>query len=260
MRPVKIYSLEDIAARYVREKDFHNKIFSESTREKVGKYYSIFISSRKYVASFLSANCNGKRVLEYGCGEGSHAFTLSQKGAIVTGIDISDTAIDHAGKIAGSEQLKNIDFCVMNAEHLEFKNNTFDLVCGTAILHHLNLEKAYSELSRVLKSSGQAIFMEPLGHNPFINAYRKLTPAIRTVDEHPLMLTDIKLMSKYFLNVDVRYFYLLTLFAIPFRNTYFFNPMLKFLEKTDNMLFSLFPFLRRYAWYVVINISNPRKA
>jgi hypothetical protein len=48
-----------------------------------------------------------------------------------------------------------------------------------------DLSLACSEIARVLRPGGPAIFVEPLGHNPLINAYRKRTPALRTVDEHP---------------------------------------------------------------------------
>ena len=35
---------------------------------------------------------------------------------------------------------------------------------------------------------GLAVFMEPLGRNPLINRYRRLTLTLRTVDEYPLMM------------------------------------------------------------------------
>jgi len=51
----------------------------------------------------------------------------------------------------------------MNAEELKFADDYFDIVCGGAILHHLDLNKALSEIARVLKPDGKAIFVEPLG-------------------------------------------------------------------------------------------------
>jgi ubiquinone/menaquinone biosynthesis C-methylase UbiE len=64
----------------------------------------------------------------------------------------------------------------MNAEATTFPDNSFDLICGSSILHHLNLDKACAEIRRILRPDGGAVFIEPLGHNPLINMFRKLTP------------------------------------------------------------------------------------
>ena len=76
--------------------------------------------------------------------------------------------------------LTGVRFQVMNAEVLEFPDASFDLVFGVAILHHLDLDTACAEFLRVLRPSGTAVFLEPLGHNPFINLVRWATPAART--------------------------------------------------------------------------------
>lgn len=130
------------------------------------------------------------------------AFLISQNGGHVTGIDISDVGIEVAKKIAVDSKL-DIDFHVMDAEELNFDNNTFHLICGSAILHHLHLEKAYSQLNRVVNKDGLIVFVEPLGHNPLLNLYRQLTPSIRTSDEHPFKVKDIKLLNKHFKKVNV---------------------------------------------------------
>ena len=161
--------------RYQREKAYHNKAFSEGTRSAVGGFYSITQRSKEYYERYLESRSDGKHVLEYGCGQGSHSMFLAHGGAQVTGIDISEVAIEQSKQSARNEQLdEETDFQVMNAESLEFDDDTFDLICGTAILHHLDLEKAFSEVSRTLRPGGSAIFFEPLGHNPFINLFRSL--------------------------------------------------------------------------------------
>ncbi len=146
----------------------------------------------------------------------------------------------------------------MNAERTDFENNTFDIVAGSGILHHLNLESSYTELARILNSNGSAVFIEPLGHNPIINMYRALTPKMRTEDEHPLKVNDLKLLNKYFNNVKIEYFSILTLFAVPFRNKSFFGILLKILKCLDNIIF-LIPYFRRFAWTVIINAKKPIK-
>jgi len=44
---------------------------------------------------------------------------------------------------------------------------------------------------------GSAIFIDPLGHNPAINMFRRSTPDLRTEDEHPLLLEDFRLAGRY---------------------------------------------------------------
>lgn len=244
--------------RIEREKRFHDKAYAEQPRQVVGKYYSITESSIAHYKRFLKEHSSGKRVLEYGCGEGSYAFFLANQNANVTGIDISDYAIKEAEQRSKREGL-NICFRAMNAEKLEFNDNTFDVVCGTGILHHLELKTALTELSRVLTPQGQAIFIEPLGHNPFINLYRKATPNLRTEDEHPLLMMDIELLREYFSLVDVRYSNLFSLAAVPFHSTRIFRWAVGTLELLDKFVFKLLPFMRKYAWTVVIIVSQPNK-
>ena len=248
-------------SRGQRESAFHNQRYSHNNgvRKGVGRYYSITRNSRAFYLSFIETNGANKNVLEYGCGRGSDAFFLASKGATITGIDISPIAIELATQQARREQTKAVTFQVMNAEALEFDSDTFDLVCGTGIIHHLALHKAYAEIARTLKPEGAAIIAEPLGHNPLINLFRKLTPDIRSEDEHPLLMQDLKLAEQYFATVETHFFHLLTLLAVPFRKLPGFNILLAALAALESGLFKLLPFTRRFAWQVIIVLSQPRK-
>src|SRR5712692_5573664 len=154
--------------RHERERAYHNQAFAQGTRESVGSYYNYIDNSTSCFRRILDVNCANRRVLEYGCGQGSHAFYLAARGAAVTGIDLSDVAIDQGRDRARRERL-DVTFRVMDAERLDFEDDSFDLICGVAILHHLDLQKALSEVSRTLRPGGLAVFLEPLGHNPAIN-------------------------------------------------------------------------------------------
>ncbi len=201
-----------------------------------------------------------KKLLELGCGTAINAEQWLKLGAILTGIDISSEGIKKAQqRVASCTYKQKPEFFVMNAEKTDFKDNTFDIVIGTGIIHHLDLKSAYKEIHRILKKDGHAIFLEPLAHNIFINIYRRLTPNMRTADEHPLKIKDIKLLRQYFHRIDVEYFTLFTLLAVPFRNTFFFNSLVEFLRLIDKTLFSLIPFLGRYAWMAIIHAQNPKK-
>ena len=246
-------------ARKDREQQFHDIAFSQNTREKAGKFYSITKSSRNFYRDFLSRNCRNQKVLEYGCGPGSFSFHLAEKGARVTGIDISPVAIGQARERAQQRGLDGIEFLVMDAEQMDFQDSVFDVVCGTSILHHLILDRAFSELSRVLKPGGKAIFIEPLGHNPVINLYRKITPTMRTPDEHPLLMKDLRLADHYFKHDETRYFHLISLVGVLFRRLPFFPAALRALDAVDSFLFTCFPPARRFAWTVVLIFTNAKK-
>lgn len=250
----------DALNRIEREREFHNQELAHGGRAKVSQVYEITRRSSEAYKQFLQTQVSGKRVLEYGCGVNSYALWLAGLGAQVVGIDISDAAIQQSQqRVAQLANSEHVSFQQMNAEQLEFPADSFDVICGRAILHHLDLQKAFGELARTLKPGGQAIFVEPLGHNPIINAFRHRTPDLRTADEHPLLMSDLRLAEAYFGKVEAQYFHLSGLAAAPLAGTAAFNPVLNFLDGLDSALFKLLPFLRKHAWSVVLTFSAPRK-
>ena len=241
------------------EKQYWNQAVKSETRKPIRGFYRVAETSRAYYQSLLLSECPAKKVLEYGCGTGSHAVALARHGAKVTGIDIADVPIDIAKARARDLRLNDIVFCVMDAEAMQFENDSFDLVCGTSVLHHLQMDKALSELARVLSPEGKAIFIEPMGYNPAINLFRKLTPHLRSRDEHPLILRDLRLMEEFFDQVNCEFFHLTSLLTIPLRNTQAFSLFYKLLDSFDRRLFKWVPTLELMAWLVVITLEKPNK-
>jgi ubiquinone/menaquinone biosynthesis C-methylase UbiE len=244
-------------SRQQRERDFHNETFAEDTRARAGKFYEIHRASSVAYDRLIREGADGADVLEYGCGKGSAAFDLAAHGARVTGIDISDVAIDlstsRGAELGLSDQLT---FAVMDAEALEFPDASFDLVCGSAILHHLDLQKAYAEIARVLRPGGRGVFIEALGHNPLINLYRRRTPELRTVDEHPLRVPEIELAKQYFSDTKVEYFHLASIAGLPLRNLRQFPAIAGSLERVDQAIFKHVPYMRRHAWMGLLELTR----
>ena len=240
--------------RLAREAQFHDHLYSAGTRQAAEKYYAVSRRSREaYERLLLEEAKRGERILEYGCGQGSYAFELAAAGAHVIGIDISAVAIEQSRNEARVRNLSNrAEFCVMNAERTTFADNSFDLVCGTGILHHLNLSASYGEIARILKPAGRAIFVEPLGHNPVINWYRRNTPAMRTPDEHPLLMDDLRLAGTFFRRVDLRYYHCLDLLTVPLRNSFLFTPVCYVASGIDRLMMTVIPPFRRWAWTVTM--------
>lgn len=242
-----------------RERDFHNEAFTDLRRRRVWGFYDVTRASHERFRGLLAAESPaGKEVLEFGCGLTTQAISLARQGAQVTGIDISDVAVEQARSRAEEHGVsERTHFARKDAEALDFDDDSFDLVCGSAILHHLDLPKAYAQISRVLRSGGAGVFIEPLGHNPAINLFRKRTPELRTSDEHPLVEDDIDLARAYFGEVDTSYFHLAGLMAIPLRKRRAFPKVLNALDAADRGLFKLLPPVRKHGWMVVLRVATP---
>jgi ubiquinone/menaquinone biosynthesis C-methylase UbiE len=152
-------------------------------------------SKKSIIASiepYLNA-VNGKSVLDYGCGRGRSSIDLLSRGAKVCGIDISPVYISEANQAAKQKGYPDnqYSFREMDAHRLKIGDNTFDMVLGEGILHHLNISAALTEIHRVLKTGGRLIMIEPLADNPLLKLFRLLTPFARTADEAPLSKKDL---------------------------------------------------------------------
>jgi glycosyltransferase involved in cell wall biosynthesis len=102
-----------------------------------------------YFKDKIGSPANGK-IIDIGCGEGFNAYCLSKRNEVV-GIDISSENITFARR-----KFPGVDFRVMNAEHLDFEDDIFDLAYCLDVFEHLdNLDRVISEIHRVLKSGGR---------------------------------------------------------------------------------------------------------
>lgn len=248
--------------RLQREQDFHDHAFADERRATLDKYYAVNRAAEKAYEQALAGlvRGGGKDVLEYGCGQGSAAFDLAAAGNRVLGIDISPVAIDQAAELAAERGVQErATFRVMNAEALDLPPSSFDVVCGSGILHHLDVARSGREIARVLRPGGTAVYIEPLGHNPIINLYRRLTPAMRTVDEHPLKVEDFTVLRESFADVSLEFFSLATLLAVPFRHKPWFDRVVGRLEDADRRLLSG-GWLSKQGWCCVLTLRGARHA
>lgn len=99
----------------------------------------------------------GDRVLEVGCGDGLHSVRYADEFEL-TAIDLSESLVSRT-----QARLGDSGRAVQgNALDLEFPDDSFDAVVGTAILHHLpDIRSGLSEWLRVTKPGGSVTVMEP---------------------------------------------------------------------------------------------------
>jgi len=110
-------------------------------------------SSRILLYSRIPDNLEGKRVWDLGCGFGRDVKTLSERGAIAYGIDLSGEMIELARE--EYPELKE-RFRVANFNDVPFNKNSFDLVFSRYALHlSLNLRRTFEEVHRVLVPGGK---------------------------------------------------------------------------------------------------------
>jgi SAM-dependent methyltransferase len=194
----------------------------------------------------------GKRVLLYGCGPANGTRMFIDAGALsVVGIDISDVEIAAAWERARREGYADrVDFRVADGHHTGLPDDAFDVIVGSAILHHLELDVALRELRRILAPGGRAVFQEPLAHNPILRFGRWLTPGARTEDEHPMTVDDWRLCGQIFSRFSHTEAELATIPLMPLNLLLprrWQRILARWVTALDKYLLSNFPFLRRYA-------------
>ncbi|GGG06093.1 methyltransferase type 11 [Rhodococcoides trifolii] len=100
------------------------------------------------------------RALELGCGTGFFLLNLMQGGVAATGsvTDLSPGMVKVALRNAENLGL-DVDGRVADAETIPYDDDTFDLVVGHAVLHHIpDVEQSLREVLRVLKPGGRFVF------------------------------------------------------------------------------------------------------
>jgi SAM-dependent methyltransferase len=97
----------------------------------------------------------GKKVLEIGVGNGSHAQLLATYANDFTGIDLTDYGIKSTTERMKVFGLENTKIIQMNAEELQFEDDSFDYIWSWGVIHHsANPQRILKEIYRVLKPEG----------------------------------------------------------------------------------------------------------
>jgi ubiquinone/menaquinone biosynthesis C-methylase UbiE len=224
----------------------------------------LFLDSFQFLYDLLRKNCQGKTVLDYGCGNGIHSAFLVKAGAEkVIGIDLSEKSLEVAEKrVVEAGVAGKVEYRIMDCEKLEFSSDSFDVILDGGTFSSLDLEKAFPELARVLKPEGCLVGIETFGHNPFTNLKRKLNKITgkRTgwAEGHIFSEKYLEMAKNYFDEISVYYFHIISWAAFPFLKIPGGKIVLEILEFFDKML-KLIPFLRKYGFKVVFIFRKPKK-
>jgi SAM-dependent methyltransferase len=238
-----------IESRHEIERRFHDQKVTAPERSHKRDFYAaggLDIVWRAYLAS--AGDLRGKRVLDFGCGEGWSALEYARRQATVHSFDISPESVRNLVASADGDRAvqQRLYPAVMAAEPLGYASESFDLVLGVGILHHTDLSVVSGEIARVLRPGGRALFMEPLAHNP--------------PTERPLSVSEVRAFGRAFAHAEFRGFHLLgilpqgLLWANASRRLFAWT--LRLCEQLDRWLLSAVPALHRYTWSAIIEVRR----
>ena len=108
----------------------------------------------------------GKRVVDVGCGGGILAEAMASRGALVTGIDLSDKALGVA-KLHQLESGAAVDYRLVSAEDLAAEcAGTFDVVTCMEMLEHVPQPASVVAACAALAKPGGTLVFSTLNRNP----------------------------------------------------------------------------------------------
>lgn len=250
--------VENLEPRKREEAEFHDFSHDQSTELENKKFYKTTEKSNIYLQNWLKENVKDRIFLDYACGNGVTSIEAVEYGAkFVMGLDISSGSIANARRLAKEKGYgSNTRFFVGDCENTGLPDNSIDVILCAGMLHHLDLNFAFPELKRILKPGGKIIAVEALDYNPFIKAYRLMTPGMRTEWEkhHILSMKDIRFASKYFKVKSVKFWHI-TSFAAAFVGTP--KWLLASLNVLDSVLTKI-PGIKLLAWQFIFELHKDK--
>ncbi len=143
------------------EKEFKEEPMNQFYENKIAGY-----PSRLRVKKILKelGDIRDKKVLDIGCEAGYISLKILEKNpADLYAIDIIEDALkEFKKKLANKEYSANIIIKKAPLQKIPFKSNLFDVaVCTEVIEHAPDIDKGFSEISRVLKKQGKLILTFP---------------------------------------------------------------------------------------------------
>ncbi|MGH9228120.1 MAG: class I SAM-dependent methyltransferase [Acidimicrobiales bacterium] len=159
------------------------------------------------------------RLLDVATGTGAVAIPAAREGAAVTAIDVSPEMVGHLSRRARAEGLANVTAVVMDGEHLEFDDDSFDVAASQfGVMLFPDLRAGLGEMARVTKPGGTVLLVVFAGHPPqlefisfFLAAVNSVAPGLDLLPKEgvllPFRLADREALAEHMLAaglVDLR--------------------------------------------------------
>lgn len=256
-----------------REREFHDDWANSVQPNEVdvmGAWTELATPETFWISRQLG-DIKGLKVLDLGCGLGEGSVYFALRGAEVTASDLSPGMCDLARRVAIHNGVQVQTLITSATDLSNVPDNSYDIVYGANMLHHVDIEKCIDEVFRVLKPGGRAAFWDPVQYNPIINIYRKMASGVRTEDEHPLRVKDLAYIKQKFDKTNTKFFWLsATLIFVRFYLIDKIGPsegrywkliidrrekhsnFLKFAHRFDRVLLRVIPPLKWWCWNVAV--------
>ncbi|MBS1825277.1 MAG: methyltransferase domain-containing protein [Acidobacteria bacterium] len=109
--------------------------------------------------AFAARLARGKRVLDIACGTGYGSCELAAVARSVTGVDVSEDAVEYARTHYAAA---NLQFQAAPAEELPFPDQSFDLIVAFEVIEHLHDARVLlAQARRLMAAHGQFIVSTP---------------------------------------------------------------------------------------------------
>ena len=175
---------ESIKLDDATELDFDREMVEQAYDRWAPIYDLVFggVFSKGRDAAIQATNKLGGRVLEVGVGTGI-SLPLYAPNVRIFGTDISEAMLNKARKRVAEQKLKNVEgLAVMDAEKLEFEDNSFDVVMAQYVVTAVpNPEAALDEFARVLRPNGELIILTRVSADSGLRRFieQGLQPVVR---------------------------------------------------------------------------------
>lgn len=209
-------------------------------------------------------NLQGKKLLDFGAGDGWNSICFAKAKAHVWAIDISEKGVELIRTKAVANGVSDyITAEVRNCYKTELATNQFDIIYGGGVLHHLNIDAAGKEICRILHPDGVAVFFEPIRDSRVMDVIKMIVlklinkkPLEETENETPLTSNKIRQLESYFDTVNYTHFNVLTSAGLLINSDY----LKKVLTWLDYSCMKFVPGFKKLGRAVVIELRAPKKA
>lgn len=128
------------------------------TSREYAKYRDIYPEEFYQKITDRNLCVKGQHILDVGTGTGVLPRNLYPYGASFVGTDISDHQIAEAKRLS-KEQNMDITYIVSAAEHIDFPDNTFDVITACQCFWYFDHEKTAPLFARMLKPDGRLLVL-----------------------------------------------------------------------------------------------------
>jgi len=260
----------EVIERGRRERDFFNRHNKSAAQVKDADLVAVpvFTAIPEEVTEHFPS-LQDKYVCDFGCGFGVTSAWFALRGARVLAFDVAETNVTIARRTAKVNKVEDrVTVEVMQAESAPLPSNTFDLVFGNGVLHHLDIEITARQILRILKPGGIAIFREPLGENQLLEHIRRSpwrgSQHRHSQDERSFRYEDVEVLRSVFPRLEFRETELLSLLGAllrEFKSTPTISPrrekLLKKIRQLDRRMLARFPSIRHLSSISVVCMFKP---